>query len=690
MFDYQSALNAGAKKEDILKFLSAKNNFNYEGALNAGASEDQIIQFLSTQGQSQSSQAPAGRQKGVLEKAAGIADTIFGGGKIGEYIGTKIGKNLIPEDQKQFYDESTPSVGQLAGSALQSASLFIPVGGLAGATTAGVRSIGISRGASAIGKIASGAIAGEAIDVASNLQEGKTGIDALKPGAGALIGAAIPGAGVVKNATVRFGNNQAPRVINSLIKPLAKDFSYGKNPGRAIAEEGIIANNFDDLITKITDSRQKVGREIGELGNKLSTKAEVNIGGSLSPLSEAMKVAASQNNPTLLNRLSNIKTAIENTLEPYVDNAGSVSIRSTGKRKLEGLTFAQSREVLGDIGDMTQFTGNPSDDKLVNSTLKRIYGNIKETTLRHADSVNPEIAKKFRKLTEKYGDLTSAEIAAKYRDKIVERSNLVGLSPAVMGVGTALITAVATGGAATPAILAGVAGATLDRLAQTPGFKTRLAALLSTKSQQEVNGLFQKIPALRTLFPQGSPVSPGDALIKGMKGNKGQVQAGALLAGVGITGAGTVLANSSNSTNYTAEAGTPIQQEITYTPDTKFSNIREKIAYRESRGSENPYTATNENKDGTSDYGKYQVNEQTLSTYSEKFLGRKVTPQEFLANPDLQEQFFDAAMKHLKSLGAKSDEVVMALWHKGWGDVSSKRVKELLKNPGVMAYINTK
>jgi hypothetical protein len=85
------------------------------------------------------------------------------------------------------------------------------------------------------------------------------------------------------------------------------------------------------------------------------------------------------------------------------------------------------------------------------------------------------------------------------------------------GIGTGLLTMVATGGAATPAILAGLTGAALDKLASTPGFKTRLAAILSKKSAQEVNILFQKIPALQKLFPKGGAVSPGDRLIEAVK-----------------------------------------------------------------------------------------------------------------------------------------------------------------------------
>lgn len=493
--------------------------------------------------QSETQQAP---KSSLLQKAASVADTLFGGGKVGEAIGTeKVRKDVtsgkydsnidysklspnqiqrlkskgiatsLAEERNQLLSTVTgPTNKEVIGSALQAAALFVPVGRVAKGITTGVRAAGLAKGASAIGKVAAGALAGEAFDIASNLQQNKEGADIFTPGLGTGIGAAIPGASVAKNAVVKFGESQAPRVINSLIKPLAKDFSYGKNPGRAVAEMKIVANNFEDLGTKIRESRQTIGQQIGELGRKLSTKPVVNIGDSLLPIDEAMKVAASQNNATLLSRLANVKKSITSILEPMVDDAGNIGIKEVGKRKMDGLTFQEARDVLGDIGDITQFTGNPSDDKVVNSALKKVYGGIKQATLNEADKIDPVAADKFRQLTERYADLSSAEIATKYRDKIVERSNLIGLNPTTAGIGMGLITAVASGGATLPSILVGITGAIVDKLAATPGFKTRLAAILSKKAPEEISNIFEKVPVLQRIFPKGSAVSPGDRVLE--------------------------------------------------------------------------------------------------------------------------------------------------------------------------------
>ena len=453
-----------------------------------------------------------------LEKTSNVLDMIFGGGKVGEAIGTEIAKIKAKPEEKEFVTPK-PSLGEIAGSALQSAALFIPGGTIAKGLTGGVRALGLAKGASALGKIGSGLLAGETFDVALNLQQGKTGRDALTPGLGTLIGGGLPAASVAKNVVVRFGERRAPRVINSLIKPLSRDFSYGKNPGRAVAEEGIVADNFDDLINEIKASRQKIGQSLGNLSGKLSDQPLLQIESALNPLDDAIKVATKQNNPTLLNRINNVKRAITEVLEPTTDDAGNLGIISVGKRDLDNMTFRQVRNVLSEIGDMTQFTGNPSDDKLVNSALKGVYGKIKEISLKYADAINPQLGQDFRKLTEKYADLHSAEIAAKYRDKIIERQNLVSLSPTMAGVGGALITAVATGGATIPTALVGLSSAVIDKLASTPGFKTRLAYMLSKKSIKEANFLFRKIPALSKFFSTKDGIFPGDIIL----GEKGEV-----------------------------------------------------------------------------------------------------------------------------------------------------------------------
>lgn len=167
-------------------------------------------------------QTPAAAQTSKLQKAANVLDVFFGGGAVGEAIGTGVAKSglaglvggidLRPEE-RQFVSPG-PSAGQVAGSTLQSAALFTPVGRLSKGISSLVRGAGLVKGASAIGKIGAGALAGGAFDIASNLQRGETGISTLKPGLGTFLGTSIPAAGVGINILGRATSKFAPKLLS--------------------------------------------------------------------------------------------------------------------------------------------------------------------------------------------------------------------------------------------------------------------------------------------------------------------------------------------------------------------------------------------------------------------------------------------------------------------------------------------
>jgi len=88
------------------------------------------------------------------------------------------------------------------------------------------------------------------------------------------------------------------------------------------------------------------------------------------------------------------------------------------------------------------------------------------------------------------------------------------------------------------------------------------------------------------------------------------------------------------------------------------------IASNESGGKKDPYMAINHNTNGTTDYGKYQVNSQTLKELAPKYLGQSVTPAQFIASPALQEKFAKNRADHMLQQGY-SDQEVASMWHYG-------------------------
>tara|TARA_R100000750_G_scaffold44043_1_gene29422 strand:- start:2579 stop:3118 length:540 start_codon:yes stop_codon:yes gene_type:complete len=62
----------------------------------------------------------------------------------------------------------------------------------------------------------------------------------------------------------------------------------------------------------------------------------------------------------------------------------------------------------------------------------------------------------------------------------------------------------------------------------------------------------------------------------------------------------------------------------------------EKYKFRQSAGTKDP---TNEA------LGKYQVTSEELATYAKRYLGRDITPDEFIKNPTAQEKYMDGKIK---------------------------------------------
>lgn len=148
--------------------------------------------------------------KSFLARAAGTTDVLFGGGKIGEAIGTtvaKMGLTGLTQEQRKYVSPG-PSAKEVAGSALQAAALFTPVGKIAKGVTTAARALGLRKGVSAVGKIGAGATAGAAFDIASSLQgEQPTGL-------GTALGVGIPTVGVGLNIAGRVSSKIAPKLLS--------------------------------------------------------------------------------------------------------------------------------------------------------------------------------------------------------------------------------------------------------------------------------------------------------------------------------------------------------------------------------------------------------------------------------------------------------------------------------------------
>lgn len=406
-----------------------------------------------------------GIQKGIskgVEAVTGIED--FGLGKESLFdIETEAGKRL---EEATIARTPSEKVGKFVGEVVQ---FVVPA----------TRAFKLTKGLG-IFKTATGQALSDATVTA--LQEGrvdKSSIDA------AILGAIFPIAGKgLSIAKKKLTPDMGAKIINSLIKPLLPGFSYGKNPGKAVAEAGITANSLEDLGAKISTARQQVGKEIGE---KIAGSTKVfDMTDGLKPIDDAITEA--QKNPRT-------NAAIISRLNDLRDDLLRVTTKDGEEvigRKLTNLSADEVFELKKEIGDLTRWTGNATDDAIVNKALKQSYGVFKGALDDAIEGIKP--------LNEKYANFTSAEIATTYRDKIAARQNLISLSATQAGGGTALTAIILSGGAVIPAILLGTTVGALTQALKTPAVKTRIAKWLASASKEEIESVYKQAPFVRSIL----------------------------------------------------------------------------------------------------------------------------------------------------------------------------------------------
>lgn len=421
-------------------------------------------------------------------------------------------------DQKDLYGESVfKTGGQIAGEALGTLGETLSWGKLGGA---GLKTFELGKlaapGAAVVaptlksialqtGKnVAEFGGLGYGFDVAQNLQEGKTGGEAFKPGLGTALGAGIPGAiGLVQAAAL--GRQPLARAIEStLIKPAGKDIRFGKDPAGVAAEMIKPANNWDDYFRNAKSATNQVGRQIGETADLIQSRTgatlSIDTSKEFGAFDDLIKKAAASGDDALLKRANDARNALLNNMIPEIDEAGNYTgkIVSGGARKLEQMTIPEVLELKRTLGDMVgKWTNNPAVDKPFDQAARQVYGQLARKIESAALAADPELGAKFVQLNDKYGSLISATAAIdRQANKAATASGMFG------GFGTQVRGGLAAG---LGAILGGPIGATaglaeiaIEKASKSPAIMSRLASFLAGQPAEKVAEFYAKNPEIQS------------------------------------------------------------------------------------------------------------------------------------------------------------------------------------------------
>ncbi len=368
----------------------------------------------------------------------------------------------LPGDIADVLGRALPTVGFL-------------LGGVAGATFGGVGAIPGAAIGAGTGEAAR-RLVGEAIGVRE-----PEPLETLKAvGTEAVIGAAteVTGLGASKaigalgktkavQNTLKFLQEKLPeRTINSTLKPLSKEFSFGKNPGKAVVDEGIVANTRAGLLSKIVGRKKEVGQSLDDtIGafSKGAKKVQVDMTDLINkPIKEAQLAAKKRGETKLFEALEDLRVGLT---RDFIEKGGKLV---PGKEKGLIVTPLGLWDEKKSIGDGIRWTGQAFDNDL-NKVKFKIFSNLKNALT--------NVVPTSKKLLSRYANLVGAENSALRQIAIQERQNIVKFGQTTLG-GVVGVGSLATGDQPAEAVLKGATAALLLRVLGGTGTKTATAQAL--------------------------------------------------------------------------------------------------------------------------------------------------------------------------------------------------------------------
>lgn len=265
---------------------------------------------------------------------------------------------------------------------------------------------------------------------------------------------------------VKKGLNKAAEIqISRLIKPNKNAFLFGKNPSRALIDEGIVANSFDDLSTQTNNRLSDIGKEIKAVVSKAPNKT-ANIQGII------------QNNVDDFGK----KVVDKATWKAYTEKIQQLTGEFSPDLKTGELIKVADRDLtrvnapaVWDMqkraGKLTQWNG-VAGEREANKQLHKLYRDL-GTTL-------DDLAPGTKKLQTRYADMLGASKSIEARKAVAERNTDI----------VRILGGAALGGVVSPAGGEGwegrafnaVAGGLIAKLGNSPALRTRLAQAMGKKS----------------------------------------------------------------------------------------------------------------------------------------------------------------------------------------------------------------
>lgn len=490
-----------------------------------GISDERMAELRNiAAGKFKTTETPQGETglKGVAIGAGkGAISTLTGASGLGERMLGSIGKTLLPKSAERALGiENAPTLGIIkkpTEPVKTSAEQIVPEELRTAQGTAEKIGFGAEQiveffipggAATKLGKVAKGAKllekapkilkeGAELIARAGTEAGTMVGMSALQgktEGLGTVAGisAAIPVVGKVAGKVTTpiakyLGEKLPPRIINSILKPVSKEFNFAKNPGKGVIEEKIIANTPEQMLKKISFKKSVIGKQIEE---KLKTEGAgktIDLNKTLTILDDGMQQAVNSGEQALFNRLQAIKDGLTKTFK--IKDGKIIPIENISRKSL--LSPEEAHALKREIGEATKWTGQAFDDD-VNQIRVKLYQSLND----NIDSVVPGA----KALQKRYANMLSAEKSLDRTMTLAERKNLLSLSDTLIGGGLGTAIGIKQEGFSPKALLYSLGGIAGKKILSSPAIETRIAQGLTKLAPQEKTTLERALPILRNVF----------------------------------------------------------------------------------------------------------------------------------------------------------------------------------------------
>jgi hypothetical protein len=257
-------------------------------------------------------------------------------------------------------------------------------------------------------------------------------------GAAALEAAPKLGAKGVKYAT----ENMPLHAIKRVIRPMAKDVAFGKNPSQAVLDQGIWGVDLESMARKTAAKMKATGEQINAMAKDPKyVNTKVDLKWVYEPLNDAINAAQRAGDRQLYKRLWEVRDELRSEWQG-VAASKTPKLQRTGRRP-GVMSPEDALEFRRLIGKRIRWANDAMDEE-VNAALAGLYSSVKDKL---ADAIADP---KWKQLNKDYADLAAAKSAIERRAPVAERQAYVNL----FDVATAASTIPFFGAKAIPLLLA--------------------------------------------------------------------------------------------------------------------------------------------------------------------------------------------------------------------------------------------